>query len=114
MLRLLDQIRERVDDQTWRLILDFEWRSSHEVVAGVEVGLELGYDHGRAAALVEAQAVPGDAARVLTERLADLIGDAEAEYHDVLLALVMALRAAVVMDRGGQLMGGLGSAATPG
>lgn len=65
MLRLLDQIRERVDDQTWRLILDFEWRSSHEVVAGVEVGLELGYDHGRAAALVEAQAVPGEAARGL-------------------------------------------------
>jgi len=37
MLRLLDQIHERVDDETWQLILDFEWRSSREVVTGVEV-----------------------------------------------------------------------------
>lgn len=59
MLRLLDQIHERVDDETWQLILDFEWRSSREVVTGVEVGLKLGYDHGRAAALLEAQRVLG-------------------------------------------------------
>lgn len=99
LLRLLDRIRERVDDQTWQLILDFEWRSSQGIVAGVEVGLALGYDHGRAAALVEAQRAPSKAAKALAGRLADLLGDTDAEPHDVLLAFVDALRIAVTMGR---------------
>ncbi|MEX1361940.1 MAG: hypothetical protein AB1Z98_02375 [Nannocystaceae bacterium] len=53
MLLLLEKIRERVDDETWRLILDFEWRSMEEIMAGVEIGLEVGYDHGRAAAMMD-------------------------------------------------------------
>lgn len=105
MLRLLDQIHERVDDETWQLILDFEWRSSREVVTGVEVGLKLGYDHGRAAALLEAQRVPGSAARDLEGRLADLLGDTDAEYLDVLLALLGTLKATVVMARGDAELG---------
>jgi hypothetical protein len=101
MLRLLDKIHERVDDETWRLILDFEWHSSREIVTGVEVGLELGYANGRAAALVEARHAPGHAAKVLQGRLADLLGDTEAEPSDVLLALVATLQAAVMTTRGG-------------
>lgn len=94
MLRLLDQIRERVDDETWGLIVDFEWRSAREVMAGIEVGLELGYENGRATALVEAQSasIPGNAAQALRERLADLLGDTEAEYSDVVLALLATLQ----------------------
>ena len=77
-LALLERIRERVDDQTWQLILDFEHHTSHEVVSGVEVGFELGYDHGRTTALLQAQPGQGDAGKVLTERLAELLGDTDA------------------------------------
>ncbi|MEN8184844.1 MAG: hypothetical protein ABFS46_20170 [Myxococcota bacterium] len=92
---MLDKIRERVDNETWGLIVDFEWRSSREVVTGIEIGLELGFDHGRMSALmeVETEDVPGKAATALVARLADLLGDTEAGHHDVLLALVTALRA---------------------
>ena len=100
MNRLLDQIRERVDNETWRLLVDFEWRSSCEIVAGVEVGLELGYNHGRVAALVEAEPVPGDAARILAGKLADVLGDTKAGPFDVLLTLVSSLRATVMTVRG--------------
>jgi len=62
-LRLLDQIRERVDDQTWQLVLDFERHAGHDVLSGVETGLELGYHHGKAAALLQAQQGPGGKAR---------------------------------------------------
>jgi len=93
MLDLLDQIRERVDDETWGLIVDFEWRSSREVVTGIEIGLELGFNHGRTSAVVEAEDVSGNAATVLVARLADLPGDTEAGHVDVLLARVAALRA---------------------
>jgi hypothetical protein len=40
MLEILDKVRERVDDETWGLIVDFEWHSSREVVTGIEIGLE--------------------------------------------------------------------------
>lgn len=103
MLRLLEQIRERVDDETWGLILDFEWRSANEIMAGVEIGLELGYDHGRASAIVATECVPGDAGNVLMGRLADLLGDTEAEYPDMLLALLATLKATVIMARSGDL-----------
>ena len=96
-LALLERIRERVDDQTWQLILDFEHHTSHEVVSGVEVGFELGYDHGRTTALLQAQPGQGDAGKVLTERLADLLGDTDADYSDILLALVATLEATVRM-----------------
>lgn len=62
-------------------------------------GLALGYDHGRAAALIEAQRAPSKAAKALAGRLADLLGDTDAEPHDVLLAFVDALRIAVTMGR---------------
>lgn len=99
MLGVLDQIRERVDDETWKLLLDYEWRSCQEIMAGVEVGLELGYDNGQAAALVAAEHVPGEAAGVLAGRLADLLGDTEAEPFDVLLTLLTSLRATVLTAR---------------
>lgn len=99
MLGLLDQIRERVDDETWGLIVDFEWRSSREVVTGIEIGLELGFDHGRTSALVEAEEVSGKPATILVARLADLLGDTEAGHFDVLLALLAALRATVMAVR---------------
>lgn len=113
MLRLLDEIRGRVDEETWKLILDFEWRSSQDVVTGVEVGLELGYGHGRAAALVDGQDVP-DAARVLTERLVDVIADARAGFLDVMLALVATLQTVVAMGRGEHGMGGAELVSSPG
>ena len=100
MLRLLDQIHERVDDETWRLIRDFEERCIQEIMAGVEVGLELGYDHGRATALVDTNRGSGSAANILTERFIDLVGDTDAEYLDVLLALLTTLRATVMMAHG--------------
>lgn len=109
MLRLLDQIHERVDDQTWQLILDFEWRTSHEIVSGVEVGLELGYDHGRTSALMQAQPGQGNGAKVLTEQLADLLGDTDADYPDILMALIATLRATVMMARGEHDHGASGS-----
>lgn len=96
MLEILDKIRERVNDETWGLIVDFEWHSSREVVTGIEIGLELGFDHGRMSALIEAEDVSGKAAKVLIARLADLLGDTEAGHFDVLLALVTALRATVM------------------
>lgn len=99
MLDLLDQIRERVDDETWGLIVDFEWCSSREVVTGIEIGLELGFDHGRMSALVEAEDVSRNAAMVLVARLADLLGDTEAGHFDVMLALVAAFRATVIAAR---------------
>ena len=49
LTNLLDQIRERVDEQTWDLVLDVELRAGLEVMAGVQIGLELGYERGRAA-----------------------------------------------------------------
>lgn len=100
-LTLLDRIRERVDDQTWQLILDFERHASQEVVSGVEVGLELGYDHGRTTALLHAQPGQGGAAKVLTERLADLLGDTDADYPAIILALVATLQATVKMAHEG-------------
>lgn len=109
MLHLLDQIHERVDDQTWQLILDFEWRTSHEIVNGVEVGLKLGYDHGRTSALMQAQLGEGNAAKVLTERLADLLGDTDADYPEILMALIATLRATVMMARGEHDDGAVGS-----
>lgn len=100
-LATVDKIRERVDDETWGLIVDFEWGSAREVVTGIEIGLELGYDHGRMSALVEAQAedVPGKAATALVARLADL-GDTEVGNYNVLLALIATLRATVMAARG--------------
>jgi hypothetical protein len=67
--------------------VDFEWHSSREVVTGIEIGLELGFDHGRTSALIEAQAedVSGNAATALVVRLADLLGDTEAGHFDVVL-----------------------------
>ncbi|MCX4239759.1 hypothetical protein [Paraliomyxa miuraensis] len=99
MRGVLDQIRERVDDETWRLVLDFEWRSLSEIMAGVEVGLDLGYSHGRAAALVDAEHIPGDVAGVLAGRLTDLLGDTQAGPFDVLLTLLSSLRATVLTAR---------------
>jgi hypothetical protein len=114
MLHLLDQIHERVDDQTWQLILDFERRTSHEIVSCVEVGLELGYDHGRTSALMQAQPGQGKATKVLTERLADLLGDAEADYLEILMALIATLGATVMMAREEHADGGIGSAVVQG
>ena len=98
-LDLLDRIRERVDAETWGLLVDFEWGSAREVVTGIEIGLELGFDHGQMSVLMEAQAgdVSGPAATALLARLADLLGHTEAGYHEVLLALIAALRATVVV-----------------
>jgi len=50
--------------------------------------------------LIETEYVSGPAATALVARLADLLGDIEAGHHDVLLALVAALRATVMMSRG--------------
>ena len=101
MLRLLDQIRDRVDDETWGLILDFEWRSANEIMTGVEIGLELGYDHGRATAIIATECMPGDADNMLMGKLADLLVDTGAEYPDILLALLATLKATVTMARSG-------------
>jgi hypothetical protein len=110
MLDLLDQIRERVNDETWGLIVDRGLRlafrrARREVVSGIEIGLELGVDHGRASALVEAEEVSGNAATILVARLAGLLGDTEARHFDVLLALVAALRATVMAVRSEQADG---------
>ena len=113
MSELLHQIQQRVDDETWRLVLDLELRFSSEVVAGVEVGMELGYEHGRAAVLLDAERVPGSAAKALTGRLADLLGDTEADYLDVILALLATLDATVKMARGGSIGCKLGLADAP-
>src|SRR5690606_24301186 len=113
MSELLDQIQQRVDDETWRLVLDLELRFSSEVMAGVEVGMELGYEHGRAAVLLDAERVPGSAARTLTGRLADLLGDTEAGYLDVVLALLATLEATVKMAQGGPMVCELGLAGAP-
>lgn len=113
MSDLLQQIQERVDDETWRLVLDLELRFSSEVMAGVEVGMELGYEHGRAAVLLDAERVPGNAARALTGRLADLLGDTEADYLDVVLALLATLEATVKMAHGGPMGCKLGLAGAP-
>src|SRR5690606_33226440 len=77
MLALLEQIRERVDDKTWGLIVDFEGRSSREVVTSIEIGLELGFDHGRTSALIEAEDVSGTQPRSWSRgsRTVDLLGD---------------------------------------
>lgn len=101
MARLLDQLQERVDGETWALILDLELRAGLEVMAGAQIGLELGYERGRAAALVEAQHVPNDATTALKERLVDLLGDTSIGYHDMMAALLAALHATVTMARGG-------------
>lgn len=85
-----------MDDETWRLLLDFEWRSYQEVMAAVEVGLELGYNHGRAAALVATSPIPGNAASVFAERLADFLGDTDAGPLDALLTVLTSLRANVM------------------
>lgn len=114
MASLLHRIQERVDDTTWRLVLDFEMCFASEVMAGVEVGLELGYEHGRATALLDAERIPGSAARALTARLADLLGDTEADYLDVVLALLATLEATVKMARGGHGGRELGVVAAPG
>lgn len=100
MTNLLDQLRERVDDEAWTLILDLELRAGLEVMTGVQIGLELGYERGRAAALVEIQRVPGDATNALRRRLVELIGDTSIDYPDVMLALLDALQVTVTMARG--------------
>ncbi|MEX1363060.1 MAG: hypothetical protein AB1Z98_08035 [Nannocystaceae bacterium] len=100
MTQLLDQIRERVDEQTWSLILDLELRAGLEVSRGAQIGLELGYERGRAAALVKAEGMPGHGASALDSRLADLLADTSSDYPDVMLALLAALRATVTMARG--------------
>ena len=53
-------------------------------------------------ALVETQTedVSGPAATALVARLADLLGDTEAGHHDVLLALLAALRVTVMVAHG--------------
>jgi len=99
MRSVLDQIRERVDDETWSLVLDFEWRSLHEIMAGVEVGFDLGYGQGLAAARVDAPLVSGDAAEVLAGRFTDVLGDTEAGPFDVLLTLLCSLRTTVLTAR---------------
>lgn len=101
MASLLDQLQERVNDETWALILDLELRAGLEVMAGVQVGLELGYERGRAAALVEAQHVPNDATNALKEKLVDLLGDTSIGYLDMMAALLAALQATVTMARRG-------------
>ena len=70
-------------------------------MTGIEIGLELGFDHGRMSALMEAQAedVLGPEATALVARLADLLGDTEAGHHEMLLALLAALRATVMGAR---------------
>ncbi|MEM9454553.1 MAG: hypothetical protein AAGF11_10265 [Myxococcota bacterium] len=103
MLRLLEQIRGRVDEDTWRLVRDFEWRSSNEIMTGVEIGLELGYDHGRVTTLMAAESVPDGEGNVLLRRLGDLLGDTEAEYSEILFALIATLKAAVIMAGGDDL-----------
>lgn len=102
MESLLDQIRERVDAQAWPLILQLEMRAGLEVMAGVQIGLELGYERGRAAALVESQRVPSGAADVLSGRLVDLLADTSIDYPDVMLALLTALQTTVTLARGEQ------------
>lgn len=101
MSDLLHRIQERVDDTTWGLVLELEMHFASEVMAGVETGIELGYEHGRAMALLDAERVPGNAARALTGRLADLLGDTEADYLDVVLALLATLETTVKMAHGG-------------
>ncbi|MEM9455825.1 MAG: hypothetical protein AAGF11_16715 [Myxococcota bacterium] len=68
------------------------------VGSGIEIGLELGFDHGRMSAIVETEAkdASGPAATALVARLADLLGDTDAGHQDVLLALLAALRATVI------------------
>jgi hypothetical protein len=113
-LRLLDQIHERVDDQTWQLVLDFERHACHEVLSGVETGLELGYHHGKAAALLQAQQAHGGKAKGLAERFADLLGDTDAGYEEILVALVTTLQVAVMMGCGVRHQGGGGVAVARG
>lgn len=60
------------------LIVDFEWRSSREVVTGIAIGLVLGFDHGRTSALIEAEDLSERAATLLMARLPDFIRDTEA------------------------------------
>lgn len=102
MANLLDQLQERVDDQAWALILDLELRAGLEIMAGVQIGLEQGYERGRAAALVETQRVPDDAANVLRGKLVEFLEDTSIDYPDVMLALLAALQATVTMARGEQ------------
>lgn len=96
---LLDQVRERVDDETWRLILEIEQRAGQEVMAGTQIGLEMGYERGRAMALMEAQGVPGTATSGPAGKLADLLADPTVDYPDAILSLLAALQAMVEMAR---------------
>lgn len=105
MDEILGRIRERVDGETWKLVLELERRAGLEATTGVEVGLELGYERGRTAALVEARRRPGSATGVLRRRLADLLADSSVDYPDVMLALLGALEATVAMARGEQAEG---------
>lgn len=102
MAELLEQIRERVDRKTWKLVLELERRAGLELTAGVEIGLELGYERGRTAALVEDQRGSGTATGALRRKLADLLADTSSEYPDVMLALLAALQATLAMARGEQ------------
>ena len=91
-----------MDEQAWPLLLDLELRAGLEVSAGVQIGLEIGYERGRAAALVEAQQRPRGPASTLKKRLADLLADTAIDYADVMVALLAALQATVAMARGEQ------------
>lgn len=113
MSALLRRIQKRVDDTTWGLVLELEMHFASEVMAGIEVGIELGYEHGRATVLLDAERVPGNAARALTGRLADLLGDTDADYVDVVLALLATLEATVKMAHGGPRGCKLGVVAAP-
>lgn len=99
LAKLLDQIRERVDDETWSLVLEIELRAGQEVMAGTQIGLEVGYERGRATALLESQGVPGTETSGLLGRLADQLADPTVDYPDLVLSLIAALKAAAAMAR---------------
>ncbi|MEX1367253.1 MAG: hypothetical protein AB1Z98_29270 [Nannocystaceae bacterium] len=102
MARLLEQLRDRVDDRTWSLILDLELRAGLEVSTAVEIGLELGYERGRAAALMDDPNGPGRTSSALADKLAELLADTSIDYPDVMLALLSALRATVTTAQVGR------------
>lgn len=68
-------------------------------MAGIELGLELGFVHGRMSALVEAEDVSEPAVTAFVARLADLLEDSEAGHFDVLFSLLAALRVTVMAAR---------------
>lgn len=99
LAELLDEVRKRVDDETWSLVLQIEQRAGQEVMAGAEIGLEMGYERGRATALLHAQGVPGTATSGTLAKLADQLADPTVDYPDLVEALIAALQAMAAMAR---------------